>query len=76
MGKNLIENELIKTAIETLKNSHSPHSGFKVGSAILTKKGIIYRVLILSLTHLHSQYVLSALPSLMLFLTAIKKLLP
>ena len=43
MGKNLIENELIKTALETLKNSHSPHSGFKVGSAILTKKGIIYR---------------------------------
>jgi cytidine deaminase len=40
---NTIESDLIQTAIETLKNSHSPHSKFKVGAAVLTGKGNIYR---------------------------------
>lgn len=35
--------KLIKAAKEALKNSYSPHSGFKVGSAILTKKGKIFK---------------------------------
>jgi cytidine deaminase len=34
--------ELIKTAKRTLKNSHSPHSKFKVGAAVLTKGGKIF----------------------------------
>lgn len=34
---------LIKAAKEVLKNSFSPHSGFKVGSAILTKNDKIFK---------------------------------
>jgi cytidine deaminase len=34
--------KLVKTAIKVLKNSYSPHSGFKVGSALLGKNGKIY----------------------------------
>lgn len=33
---------LIKSALDALKNSHSPHSGFRVGAAILTTSGGIY----------------------------------
>lgn len=36
------ELELISTARTTMRNSHSPHSGFKVGAAILTKSGDIF----------------------------------
>ena len=36
------EKKLIKAALKVLKNSHSPHSGFKVGSALLAKTGKIY----------------------------------
>ncbi|NOS85310.1 MAG: cytidine deaminase [Ignavibacteria bacterium] len=36
------ENSLIKEALKVLKNSHSPHSGFKVGAAILSSTGKIY----------------------------------
>lgn len=42
MVKKQIEKELILKALNVLKNSHSPHSKFKVGAAILSKKGIIY----------------------------------
>lgn len=33
---------LIKSALNALKNSHSPHSGFRVGAAILTTSRGIY----------------------------------
>lgn len=36
------EARLIKTALKALKNSYSRHSGFKVGSALLSKAGKIY----------------------------------
>ena len=35
--------ELLKQAEEVMKNSYSPYSNFKVGAAILTEKGNIYR---------------------------------
>lgn len=35
--------KLIKAAKEVLKNSYSPHTGFKVGSAILANNGKIYK---------------------------------
>lgn len=34
--------EIIKLSVESLKNSYSPYSKFKVGAAILTNKGNIY----------------------------------
>lgn len=39
----LQKSKLIKAAKEVLKNSFSPHSGFKVGSAILACNGKIYK---------------------------------
>ena len=37
-----IEQKLIDEAFKALKNSHSPHSKFRVGAAILGKSGRIY----------------------------------
>jgi len=37
-----VEQKLIDEAFKALKNSHSPHSKFRVGSAILGKSGKIY----------------------------------
>src|SRR5437773_82943 len=42
MDKKLLENQLIDAAFRAMKNSHSPHSKFKVGAALLTKSGKIY----------------------------------
>ena len=42
MKKNPSTKELISAALKALKNSHSPHSKFKVGAAILGKSGKIY----------------------------------
>ncbi|MEO8513788.1 MAG: cytidine deaminase [Ignavibacteria bacterium] len=36
------EKKLINAALKVLKNSHSPHSGFRVGSALLGKSSRIY----------------------------------
>lgn len=41
MDKKLIE-EMIELAIEQLKFSYTPYSGFKVGAALLTKEGKLY----------------------------------
>lgn len=38
----LQKNKLIKSALSVLKNSHSPHSGFKVGSALLSVNGKVF----------------------------------
>lgn len=35
--------ELIQAAIESKNNSHSPHSKFKVGAALLTSTGKIFK---------------------------------
>ncbi len=37
------EKLLIQSAFKALKNSHSPHSKFKVGAALLGKNGAIYQ---------------------------------
>lgn len=37
------KNELVALAIEARENSYSPYSGFKVGAALLTKKGRVYK---------------------------------
>lgn len=37
-----MDNILIKSAIDSLANSYSPYSNFKVGAALLTKNGKIY----------------------------------
>ena len=42
MDKKLIE-EMIDLAIEQLNYSYTPYSGFKVGAALLTKEGKIYK---------------------------------
>jgi cytidine deaminase len=42
MKKNPSTKQLINAALNALKNSHSPHSKFKVGAAILGKSGKIY----------------------------------
>ena len=42
MDKKLIE-EMIDLAIEQLNFSYTPYSGFKVGAALLTKEGKIYK---------------------------------
>ena len=42
MDKKLIE-EMIDLAIEHLNYSYTPYSGFKVGAALLTKEGKIYK---------------------------------
>jgi len=36
------QRKLINSALKVLKHSYSPHSGFKVGSALLSKNGKIY----------------------------------
>lgn len=36
-------NELISLALEARENSYSPYSGFKVGAALLTKSGKVYK---------------------------------
>lgn len=41
MEKKLAE-KMIEVAIEQLKYSYTPYSGFKVGAALLTKEGKIY----------------------------------
>jgi cytidine deaminase len=42
MKTDTAENTLIKSAFRVLKNSYSPHSGFKVGAALLTRSGNVY----------------------------------
>ncbi len=42
MDKKLLENQLIDAAFTAMGHSHSPHSKFKVGAALLTKSGKIY----------------------------------
>lgn len=37
------KNELVALAIEARENSYSPYSGFKVGAALLTKNGRVYK---------------------------------
>ena len=39
----MTDNELLKEAEEACQNSYSPYSHFRVGAAILTKTGKIYR---------------------------------
>ncbi len=36
-------NELVRLAIEARENSYSPYSGFKVGAALLTESGKVYK---------------------------------
>ncbi|MBQ1194039.1 MAG: cytidine deaminase [Lachnospiraceae bacterium] len=43
MGLILKTNELIKEALEARKMSYSPYSKYKVGAALLTKDGKVYR---------------------------------
>lgn len=38
-----MEKKLVKEAIEARKNAYAPYSHFKVGAALLTKSGKIYR---------------------------------
>ncbi len=42
MDKTLLE-KAIDAALEVRENSYSPYSGFKVGAALVTKSGKIYR---------------------------------
>jgi cytidine deaminase len=42
MKSKAAEKTLINAALKVLKNSHSPHSGFKVGSALLCTSGKVY----------------------------------
>jgi cytidine deaminase len=42
MIKRATDKELIDAAFKALKNSHSPHSKFKVGAALLGKSGKIH----------------------------------
>lgn len=42
MNINQEDTELIEQAVMAMENSHSPHSGFKVGAAILCTNGNIY----------------------------------
>jgi len=43
LRKDSVVNELIQEASQVMENSYSPYSKFKVGAAILTDKGNIYR---------------------------------
>jgi cytidine deaminase len=38
----MTDNELILKAIESMKNSYSPYSNFKVGAALLSESGKVY----------------------------------
>jgi cytidine deaminase len=42
MKSKINDKALIDAAFEALKNSHSPHSKFKVGAALLGKSGVIH----------------------------------
>ena len=37
------KNELVSLALEAREKSYSPYSGFKVGAALLTKSGKVYK---------------------------------
>ena len=37
------KNELVSLALRARENSYSPYSGFKVGAALLTKNGKVYK---------------------------------
>ncbi|MBR6532058.1 MAG: cytidine deaminase [Clostridia bacterium] len=37
------KNELVKFALEVRENSYSPYSSFRVGAALLTKNGRVYK---------------------------------
>lgn len=37
------KNELVKFALEARENSYSPYSSFRVGAALLTKNGKVYK---------------------------------
>lgn len=37
------KNELVKLALEARENSYSPYSGFRVGAALLTQSGKVYK---------------------------------
>ena len=37
------KNELVSLALSARENSYSPYSGFKVGAALLTKSGKVYK---------------------------------
>lgn len=37
------KNELVSLALSARENSYSPYSGFKVGAALLTKNGKVYK---------------------------------
>ena len=39
----MTEKELVSLAVEVRENSYSPYSGFKVGAALLTKNGKVYK---------------------------------
>lgn len=39
----MTEKELVSLALEARENSYSPYSGFKVGAALLTKSGRVYK---------------------------------
>ncbi|MBR0147703.1 MAG: cytidine deaminase [Lachnospiraceae bacterium] len=41
VGENLIK-ELIQAAIECRENSYAPYSGYRVGAALLSSKGLMY----------------------------------
>lgn len=49
--------QLIETAIEQLKYSYTPYSGFKVGAALLAKKERFIPDVILKMRHTHRQTV-------------------
>ncbi|MBR2875731.1 MAG: cytidine deaminase [Clostridia bacterium] len=39
----MTDNSLITLAIEAMQNSYSPYSGYKVGAALLTEDGKVYK---------------------------------
>ena len=41
VGENLIK-ELIQSALEGRENSYAPYSGYRVGAALLSSKGLMY----------------------------------
>jgi cytidine deaminase len=43
LNKNSITDKLIETALKTTENSYSPHSKFKVGAALVTDRGNIFK---------------------------------